>query len=141
MTRPCEGLKPASDLAIFGHHEGQGAGWQKEVAVGTGVQETQRGNEERPQRWDRLARAALFAQYHALRAEGISQRQAAQVLAVPRMTLQAWRAYQARLDACPAVGAFFPSVPGTAFLHRLVLAIPMVCPAVGACGIRLVCLV
>jgi hypothetical protein len=34
--------------------------------------------------------------------------------------------------------AFFQSVPGLAFLHRLVLAIHLVCVEVGACGIRLV---
>ena len=32
------------------------------------------------------------------------------------------------------------SVPGLAFLHRLVLAIHLVCVEVGACGIRLGCL-
>src|SRR2546430_8524785 len=32
------------------------------------------------------------------------------------------------------------SVPGLAFLHRLVLGIHLVCTEVGACGIRLVCL-
>ncbi len=36
--------------------------------------------------------------------------------------------------------AFFQSVPGLAFLHRLVLAIHLVCVEVGACGMRLVCL-
>jgi hypothetical protein len=36
--------------------------------------------------------------------------------------------------------AFFQSVPGLAFLHRLVLALHLVCVEVGACGIRLVCL-
>lgn len=49
--------------------------------------------------------------------------------------------YQDRLDACPTVVAFFQSVPGLAFLHRLVLALHLVCVEVGACGIRLVCLV
>ena len=62
------------------------------------------------------------------------------MLEVPRTTLQAWRAYQERLDASPAVVAFFHSIPGLAFLHRLVLAIHLVCVEVGACGIRLVCL-
>lgn len=80
-------------------------------------------------------------QYDDLKAQGLSQRQAAQVLAVPRTTLQAWQASQERLDECPAVGAFFPSVPGLAFLHRLVLATQLVWTEVGACGIRLVCLV
>ncbi len=62
------------------------------------------------------------------------------MLEVPRSTLQAWRAYQERLDECPAVVTFFHSVPGLAFLHRLVLALHLVCTEVGACGIRLVCL-
>ena len=49
--------------------------------------------------------------------------------------------YQDRLDACPAIVAFFQRVPGLAFLHRLVLALHLVCVEVGACGIRLVGLV
>ena len=99
-----------------------------------------RGNEDRHQRWDRLECADLFVQYRDLQAQGVSQRQAATRLAVPRSTLQAWQAYQERLDACPTVVAFFHSVPGLAVLHRLVLALHLVCVEVGACGIRLVCL-
>ena len=34
--------------------------------------------------------------------------------------------------------ALFQSPPGLAFLHRLVLGIPLGCPEVGACGLRLV---
>src|SRR5215468_532601 len=112
----------------------------KEVTVGTVVQYQQRSNEDRHQRWARLERAELSERYGALHAQGVSQRQAAEVLEVPRSTLQAWRAYQERLDASPAVVAFFQSVSGLAFLHRLVLAIHLVCVEVGACGIRLVCL-
>lgn len=108
--------------------------------MGTVIQSAQRGNEDRHHRWDRLERAELFAQSHDLQAQGTSQRQAAKALAVPRSTLQAWRAYHERLDACPTVVAFFHSVSGLAFLHRLVLAIHLVCTEVGACGIRLVCL-
>ena len=93
------------------------------------------------QRWDRVRRAKLLAPYRDLHAQGLSQPQAAKALDVPRTTLQAWRAWQDRLDACPPVVKFFESVPGLAFLHRLVLALPMVCVAIGACGIRLVCLV
>ncbi len=91
--------------------------------MGTIVQYQQRSNEDRHQRWARLERAELSERYSELHAQGVSQRQAAEVLEVPRSTLQAWRAYQERLDACPAVVAFFQSVPGLAFLHRLVLAI------------------
>jgi len=108
--------------------------------MGTVIHYRQRGNNDRRQRWDRIERAELFERYGDLKAQGTSQRQAAKVLAVPRSTLQAWRAYQESLDACPAVVAFFHSGPGLAFLHRLVLAIHLVCTEVGACGIRLVCL-
>jgi hypothetical protein len=109
--------------------------------VTTISQEQPRGNHARHQRWARLERAALFERYGELHTQGLSQRQAAQVLDVPRSTLQAWRMYQDRLDACPTVVAFFQSVPGLAFLHRLVLALHLVCVEVGACGIRLVWLV
>jgi hypothetical protein len=108
--------------------------------VGTVIQYAQHDSDDRHQRWDRIERAERFEQYHDLQAQGLSQRQAAQALDVPRSTLQAWRVYQERLDACPAVVAFFHSVSGLAFLHRLVLAIHLVCTEVGACGIRLVCL-
>jgi hypothetical protein len=133
-------LKAESDLVILRHHEDQGEGMRQEVAVGPVIQETPRGNEDCHQRWERLERADLLARYSDLKAQDISQRQAATVLAVPRSTLQAWRAYHERLDASPAVVAFFPSVPGLAFLHRLVLAIHLVCVEVGACGMRLGCL-
>jgi len=108
--------------------------------VGTVIQYMQRRNDDRHQRWDRIERTEFFEHYRDLQAQGLSQRQAAKVLDVPRSTLQAWQAYQENLDECPAVVAFFHSVPGLAFLHRLVLAIHLVCTEVGACGIRLVCL-
>jgi hypothetical protein len=108
--------------------------------VGTIIQYQQRGNDERNQRWNRVERTELFARYGDLHAQGLSQRQAAKVLDVPRSTLQAWRAYQERLDESPVVVAFFHSVAGLAFLHRLVVALHLVYTEVGACGIRLVCL-
>jgi hypothetical protein len=112
----------------------------KEVAVGTVVSDVQRVNGKRPQHWHRLERAERFAQYQQLQARGVSQRQAAKAPNVPRTTLQAWLAYQERLDHHPAVVAFFQSPPGLAFLHRLVVALHQVLTAVGACGIRLGCL-
>src|SRR5712691_8673475 len=114
---------------------------EKEGAVGTVIQYRQGVNDDRHQHWDRIERAALGERYGHLQAQGLSQRQAAQVLDVPRSTLQAWRAYQERLDESPVVVAFFHSVAGLAFLHRLVLALHLVYTEVGACGIRLVCLV
>lgn len=108
--------------------------------MGTVLHDAQCSKAHRQSRWERRRRAALLDQYSSLQAQGVSQRQAAERLAVPRTTLQAWRAWQDRLDACPQVVAFFESVPGLAFLHRFVLALHVVCVEIGACGIRLVCL-
>jgi hypothetical protein len=108
--------------------------------VGTVVQDKHQHNPESQSRWDRLERADLFEQYRQLRSQGISERQAAQELQVPRTTLQAWRLWHDTLDICPHVANFFQSGPGLAFLHRLVIAFHLVCVEVGACGIRLVCL-
>ena len=95
---------------------------------------------DRHQLWDRFERADLFEQYLDLQAQGVSQRQAAKQLQVPRSTLQAWHSWHDTLDICPHVAQFFQGGPGLAFLHRLVLALHLVCVEVGACGIRLACL-
>jgi hypothetical protein len=113
---------------------------QKEVAVETVIQDTQQRNYDRQPRWDRCERADLFEQYRELRTQGISERQAAKELKVPRTTLQAWRLWHDTLDMCPHVADFLQSGPGLAFLHRLVIAFHLVCVEVGACGMRLVCL-
>jgi Family of unknown function (DUF6399) len=108
--------------------------------VGTVIQLQPQRNEARQARWDRLERADLFEQYRELRTQGLSERQAAQELKVPRTTLQAWRIWHDSLDICSHVVEFFQSGPGLAFLHRIVIAFHVVCVEVGACGIRLVCL-
>jgi hypothetical protein len=108
--------------------------------VGTVIQDKQQRTPERQPHWDRLERADLFEQYRALRTQGLSERQAAKELKVPRTTLQAWRIWHDTLDICPHIAAFFQSGPGLAFLHRIVIAFHLVCVEVGACGIRLVCL-
>ena len=108
--------------------------------MGPVIDDKPRGNGARHQRWERIRRAELLDPYRDLQAQGLSQRQTAQALDVPRTTLQAWRTWQDRLDACPHVVEFFESVPGLAFLHRLVLAFHVVFVEIGACGIRLVCL-
>jgi hypothetical protein len=87
-----------------------------------------------------LERADLFEQYRELRTQGLSERQAAKEITVPRTTLQAWRVWHDPLDICPHVAEFLQRGPGLAFLHRLVMAFPLVCVAVGAGGMRLVCL-
>ena len=108
--------------------------------MGTVIQDTQQRNYDRQPRWDRFERADLFEHYRELRAQGLSQRQAAQELQVPRTTLQAWRLWHDTLDICPQVAECFQSGPGLAFVHRLVMAFHLVCVEVGACGIRLACL-
>jgi Family of unknown function (DUF6399) len=108
--------------------------------VGTVIQDKQQRNPEGQPHWDRFERADLFEQYRELRTQGLSERQIAKKLHVPRTTLQAWRVWHDSLDMCPHVADFFQSGPGLAFLHRLVIAFHMVCVEVGACGIRLVCL-
>src|SRR5215510_8435064 len=118
----------------------KGEGLTKEVAVGTVIQDRPQINQGSQPRWDRFERADLFEQYRELRTRGLSERQAAKELQVPRTTLQAWRMWHDSLDICPHVAAFFQSGPGLAFLHRIVIAFHVVCVEVGACGIRLVCL-
>jgi Family of unknown function (DUF6399) len=108
--------------------------------VGTVIQDKHQHNPASQPRWDRLERADLFEQYRELRTQGISERQAAKELQVSRTTLQAWRIWHDTLDICPHVAEFFQSGPGLAFLHRIVIAFHLVCVEVGACGIRLVCL-
>jgi hypothetical protein len=112
----------------------------KEVAVGTVVQDLPQINQGSQPRWDRFERADLFEQYRQLRTQGLSERQIANKLNVPRTTLQAWRLWHDSLDICPHIANFFQSGPGLAFLHRLVIAFHMVCVEIGACGIRLACL-
>ena len=108
--------------------------------MGTVIQDMPQSNHGSQPRWDRCERADLFAQYREWRTQGLSERQAAKELKVPRTTLHAWRRWHDSLDICPHVADVFQSGPGLAFLHRLVIALHMVCVEVGACGIRLVCL-
>ena len=108
--------------------------------MGTVIQDVPQINQGSQPRWDRFERADLFEQYRELRTQGVSERQAAKELKVPRTTLQAWRVWHDTLDICPYVADFLQSGPGLAFLHRLVIAFHLVCVEVGACGIRLVCL-
>jgi hypothetical protein len=109
--------------------------------MGTVVQDRPQINLGSQPRWDRFERAGLFEPYRQLRTpQGISERQAAKALNVPRTTRQAWRLWHDSLDICPYVVDLFHRGPGLAFWHRLVVAFHLVCVEVGACGIRLACL-
>jgi len=83
--------------------------------VGTVIQDMPHINPVSQPRWDRFERADLFDHYRELRAQDMSQRQAAQELQVGRTTLQAWRLWHDTLDICPQVAEFFQKGPGLAF--------------------------
>jgi len=70
---------------------------------------------------------------------GINERELAELLDIPRTTLQHWRERQNNIDEAPDVVAFFTSPAGVAFLHRLVIAAHFVMSFLGPCGVRLVC--
>ena len=57
--------------------------------MGAVIQSQPQRNEARQAHWDRLERADLFAHYRGLRTQGLSERQAAKELKIPRTTLQA----------------------------------------------------
>jgi len=54
--------------------------------VGTVIQDRPHINQGSQPRWDRFERADLFEQYRELRTRGLSERQAAKELQVPRTT-------------------------------------------------------
>ncbi len=99
------------------------------------------GMSEPEKRQTREEIAAKLAEYEARQQAfaGVSQRQLAEQLEIPRSTLQYWLARRDTIEADPAVVAFFESPAGVAFLHRLVLAAQFVITLLGAGGIRLVC--
>jgi hypothetical protein len=105
--------------------------------VGTVSHDTPQRHEGRQPRGDRCARADRCAPSRARRAQGLSQRHAAQELQGPRTPLPAWRTWQDPLARCPDVARCCPSGPGRAWVPRLVLAVHLVCGAGGACGMRL----
>jgi hypothetical protein len=70
---------------------------------------------------------------------GINERELAELLDIPRTTLQHWRERRENIDQAPCVVAFFTSPTGVAFLHRLVISAHFVTSFLGPGGVRLVC--
>lgn len=68
-----------------------------------------------------------------------SERSLAEMLSIPRTTLQHWQKRQNNIDEDAEVVAFFTSPAGVAFLHRLVIAAHFVMSFLGTGGVRLVC--
>ena len=92
-------------------------------------------------RWERAVQVVkLQAAEAALQGEVGRQRQVAAQLGVARSTLQHWQQRKARVEAEPAVVAFFESPEGLVFLQRLLVAAHVVISLLGSGGIRLVCL-
>lgn len=85
--------------------------------------------------WTREEATALVAEYEALSAEGIGQREFAELRGVPLGTLQYWLARKAGLDADPVLVGLLESPTGLAFLHRLVVAAMFQFCHVGPCGV------
>ena len=104
--------------------------------MGTVIHDRPPSNHRSQPRWDRVERAALFEPYRQWRTQGLSERQAATALTVPRPTLPAWRMWHDSLARGPHGAAFLQSGPGLAFVHRLVMACHLGCVAGGACGMR-----
>ena len=75
--------------------------------MGTVIQDMPPINLGSQPRWDRFERADLFEQYRELRIQGLSEREVAKKLNVPRTTLPAWRVWHDSLDICPHVAEFF----------------------------------
>lgn len=90
-------------------------------------------------RWERSRVAAALAAYEDAAERGVSQREFAASIDVPRTTLQHWLARKAGLDDDPVVVAFLESPSGLAFLHRLVGALHFLFGQVGLNGIDLLC--
>lgn len=107
--------------------------------MSTGIDSQPRDPVERHQRWERMRRAELLKEYRDLQAHGLSQRQVAKQLEVSRTTLQAWRTWQDQLDTCPLWSSSLKACPGS--LSSIAWCWhSMSCVEIGACGIRLVCL-
>jgi len=89
-------------------------------------------------RWERAAQTMKLQEAAGLTGHGPgSQRHVAEQIGVPRSTLQYWQQRQGRLEAAPAVVAFFESPEGLALWHRLVVATHVVMTLLGSGGIRL----
>ena len=96
--------------------------------MGTVIQSKPQSNDDHPPTLGSNPTCDLFDQYRALQAQGRSLRQAAKALEVPRSTLQAWRAYQERLDEHPPSSPFFIVPRGLpsciAWLSRSIWCVP-----------------
>lgn len=83
--------------------------------------------------------SAQLAKYEALTSE-LSQRRTAEIIKIPRTTLQHWDKRKKNIPLNKPAVNFFESPDGTDFLHRLITSLLFVMTEMGGCGIRLVSL-
>jgi hypothetical protein len=91
---------------------------------------------QEPFRWSRSAVAQALDDLADPHQPACSQRAFAGQASLPRSTLQYWQARSRRLDAQPALAAFFESAPGLALLKQIVMAAHLTFRQAGPCGIR-----
>lgn len=106
----------------------------RKIITETGEKESKKAERDRKEIAEKIIRFEKRAQ------EGVSQRQVAEELKIPRTTLQHWIKRKENLEAETEVANFFESPAGVVFLHQLVIAAQFVITAVGPGGIRMVCL-
>lgn len=94
-----------------------------------------------PENKTRVFEAERLTQYKTYLAQGMSQRDAADMIGIPRKTLQHWNTRPNQIPLSKAVIDFFESPDGIMFLEYLVNVVQFVMTQVGPCGIRLVSLV
>jgi hypothetical protein len=98
---------------------------------------------KKPACWSRMDVAEKLEAFDFLDSPWLSRSQIAQMLDVPRTTLEHWRRNrESLLRRCPLpkpVSRFFESPVGVAFLHRLLTAAHLVFVQANDCGIRSFC--
>lgn len=85
-------------------------------------------------RWERGETVVILAAYRG--EPGLSQREFAQQMGVPRSTLQHWVDRKASLDLEPEAADFFESPVGLAVLHRILVGLHVVFAENCSCGLR-----
>ncbi len=70
---------------------------------------------------------------------GISERELAKQIDIPRSTWRHWQERRGKIEEDPNAVAFFTSPSGVDFLHRFTVAIHFATSFLGAGGVRLVC--
>jgi hypothetical protein len=108
-----------------------------------GSDSTVSASHKKPTRWSRMEAAEKLEAFDSLDSPWLSRPKIAQMVDVPRTTLEHWRRNRESLlrqsPLPPGVVQFFESPVGVAFLHRLLTAAHFVFVQANDCGIRSLC--